>query len=162
MRMRSLLLGTALVLATTITAGGEGVAVDDTVTPPSHQVVAIYFHRTNRCPTCKRIGAMAEQAVAKGFEKEAKTRTVEFHFVDFQDKKNAKLARTYGIESPTLVLLSVFEGETVCWTTMPKVWQLVGKPDEFRNYVHDGVVHYLKQTKQDAEKDREKPKESKE
>ncbi len=145
-----------------VVATGTPVAEKEQVKTPEHQVVAIYFHRTERCPTCKRIGAMAEEAVTKGFEKEVKTRTVEFHFVDFQDKKNAKLAKAYGIESPTLVLLNVFEGETVCWTSMPKVWQLVGKPDEFRAYVHDGVVRYLKQSKEDAEKEREKSKESKE
>ena len=50
----------------------------------------------------------------------------------------------------------------MCSTSMPKVWQMVGKPDEFRAYVQDGVVRYLKQSKEDAEKGREKSKESKE
>lgn len=135
------------------------VAEEEQVKTPEHQVVAIYFHRTQRCPTCKRIGAMAEEAVTQGFEKEAQSRIVEFHYVDFQDKKNAKLAKGYGIESPTLVLVNVFEGETVCSTSMPKVWQLVGKPDDFRAYVQDGVARYLKQSKEEAEKE---PKESKE
>ncbi len=153
----------AALLAVSGVVTTEGPADEkEKVKKPEHQVVAIYFHRTQRCPTCKRIGAMAEEAVVKGFEKEAKTRVVEFHFVDFQDKKNAKLAKRYGIESPTLVLVNVFEGETVCSTSMPKVWQLVGKPDEFRAYVQDGVVRYLKQSKEDAEKEREKSKESKE
>ncbi|MCA9234677.1 MAG: hypothetical protein KDA44_04370 [Planctomycetales bacterium] len=129
---------------------------------PEHQVVAIYFHRTVRCPTCKRIGAMSEDAVTTGFKKETKARTVEFHFVDFQDKKNAKLAKACGVDSPVLVLLNVYQGETVCWTSLPKVWQLVGKPEEFRTYVHEAVVRFLKQTKKDAERERENSKESKE
>ena len=150
----------AALLAVSGVVTTEGPADEkEKVKKPEHQVEAIYFHRTQRCPTCKRIGAMAEEAVVKGFEKEAKTRVVEFHFVDFQDKKNAKLAKRYGIESPTLVLVNVFEGETVCSTSMPKVWQLVGKPDEFRAYVQDGVVRYLKQSKEDAEKEREESKE---
>lgn len=156
-----------LMLAAVLAIGGVAAterpaAEKEQAETPEHQVVAIYFHRTQRCPTCKRIGAMAEEAVVKGFEKEAKTRVVEFHFVDFQDKKNAKLAKGYGIESPTLVLVNVFAGETVCSTDMPKGWQLVGKPDEFRTYVQDGVVRYLKQSKEDAEKEREQSKESKE
>ncbi|QEG37071.1 nitrophenyl compound nitroreductase subunit ArsF family protein [Bythopirellula goksoeyrii] len=129
---------------------------------PEHQVVAIYFHRTQRCPTCKRIGAMAEEAVTKGFEKEVENRTVEFHYIDFQDEKNAELAKKYGIETPTLVMINVFEGETVCLTSMPKVWQLVGKPDDFRAYVQDGVARYLRQSKEDAEQERDESKESKE
>ncbi|MCO6043933.1 nitrophenyl compound nitroreductase subunit ArsF family protein [Aeoliella sp. ICT_H6.2] len=124
--------------------------------PADHQVVAIYFHRTQRCPTCKRIGTLSQEAVTKGFAKEAKSGVVDFQLVDFQNKKNTKLAETYGIQSPTLVLLNRFEGETVCWTKMPKVWQLVGKPAAFRAYVQEGVALYLKQTRKDAEKSAEK------
>lgn len=158
-------MATSMILAAVLAIGGvvtTGSSTAEQPKTPEHQVMAIYFHRTQRCPTCKRIGAMAEEAVTKGFEKETKNRTVEYHFIDFQDKKNAKLAKGYGIDSPTLVIVNVFEGETVCWSSMPKVWQLVGKPDEFRDCVHDGVVRYLKQSKEDAEKEREKSKESKE
>lgn len=156
----STLLAALLTLGGVVASGASASESDDHAKPPEHQVVAIYFHRTERCPTCKRIGAMSEEAVTKGFEREINTRGVEFHFVDFQDKKNTKLAKAYGIEAPTLVLLSVFDGQTVCGTSMPKVWQLVGKPDEFRSYVDDGVVHYLKQTREDAEKEYEASKES--
>jgi len=157
----SMILSAVLGLGGVVTTGTRG-SEKELAKAPEHQVVAIYFHRTVRCPTCKRIGSMVEQAVTKEFEKERKARTVEFHFVDFQDKKNAKLAKACGITTPTLVLLNVFEGETVCWTNMPKVWQLFGKPDEFQSYVRDGVIHYLKQTKAHAEKEGEKSKESKE
>lgn len=160
-------MATSMILVAVVAVGGvvstgTPVAEKEQVKTPEHQVVAVYFHRTERCPTCKRIGAIAEEAIAKSFEKEVKSRTVEFDFVDFQDKTNERLAKAYGIDSPTLVLLNVFEGETVCWTSMPKVWQLVGKPGDFRAYVHDGVVRYLKQSKEDAEKEGEKSKESKE
>lgn len=126
---------------------------------PEHQVVAIYFHRTVRCPTCKRIGSLAEQAITKGFADEVKSGAVEFQFVDFQDKANAKLAKQFDIDSPTLVLQNVFEKDTVCWTTLPKVWQLFGKPKSFEAYVHEGVSHYLQQTKEEAAKEQRDSKE---
>jgi thiol-disulfide isomerase/thioredoxin len=143
-----------------VVTAGTSAAEKEQVTTPEHQVVAIYFHRTQRCPTCKRIGAMAEEAVTNGFEKQATARTVRFRFVDFQDRKNSKLAKAFDVDSPTLVLVNVFAGKTVCWSSMPKVWQLVGKPDEFRTYVHDGVLRYLRQSVEDAEKERENSKES--
>ena len=127
---------------------------------PPHQVVAIYFHRTVRCATCKRIGAMAEEAITAGFESQIESREVEFHFVDFQDKKNAELVKAYRIDSPTLVLANVYDAETICWIPMPKVWQLVGKPDDFRAYVQEGVVRYLTQSREDAEQEREDSQES--
>lgn len=153
---------TAMLVSSGVVTAGPFAARQSEAKAPEHQVVAIYFHRTQRCPTCKRIGAMAEEAVTEGFEKEAKTRAVEFHFVDFQDRKNAKLAMAYGIDSPTLVLVNAFEGRSVCWSSMPRVWQLVGKPDDFRTYIRDGVVRYLHQNKNDAEKEQQRSKESKE
>lgn len=128
--------------------------------PPEHQVVAVYFHRTVRCPTCQRIGSLAEQAVNRGFAKEVKSGAVEFRFVDFQDKKNAEIVKQFDVKSPTLVLQNVFDGETVCWTSMPKVWQLFAKPKAFETYVHQGVAHYLQQTEQEAAKEQQEAKES--
>ncbi|QDU57504.1 nitrophenyl compound nitroreductase subunit ArsF family protein [Aeoliella mucimassa] len=125
-----------------------------------HEVVAIYFHRTQRCPTCKRIGSLAEGAVDQNFAKEIATGAVRFQYVDFQDKKNAKLAKGYHITSPTLVLVNVHQGKTACWTAMPKVWQLIGKPAEFEQYVSDGVTRYLKQSQEDAEQEYQKSLES--
>ena len=127
---------------------------------PAHQVVAIYFHRTQRCPTCKRIGGFSEEAVKEGFPEEMKARTVEFHYVDFQDKKNAKIVASYGIKTPTLVVANVFDGKTVCWAPMPKVWQLVAKPEELLAYVRAGVARYMAQTEEEAHAEREKSKES--
>ena len=33
-------------------------AEDKPAAAPSHQVIACYFHRTNRCPTCKKISSL--------------------------------------------------------------------------------------------------------
>lgn len=126
-------------------------SIDEKVEPPPHQVIVFYFHRTERCPTCKRLGGMTEEAVNQGFEKEIKNRTVEFWMVDFQDKRNAELAKSYGIQGPTLVLANVFDRQVKEWTPMSKMWQLVGKPDEMRAYVQDGVKHYMQRTKKEAE-----------
>ena len=140
------------VAATLATAGAETrPASKKEVEPPSHQVIAMYFHRTQRCPTCKRIGTFAEEAIRKGFAKEIKTRTVEFRLVDFQDKKNTKLAKQFKITGPTLVLTNVFDSKVVRATSMPKIWQLVGKPEVFHEYVRDGVTKYLRQTRKAAE-----------
>jgi len=118
---------------------------------PPHQVIALYFHRTERCPTCRRIAALAEDAVAKGFAEELKSRVVEFRPIDFQDERNAALSKAYRVEGPTLVLANVFDGEVKRWTPMPRVWQLVGKPKDFAAYVQAGVTRYLRQTRQEAE-----------
>jgi len=115
------------------------------VQPPPHQVIAMYFHRTQRCPTCKRIGALVEESIRQGYAKELETKAVEFRLIDFQDRKNATLAKSYKITGPILVLANVYKGKVVQWAPMPKVWQLVGKPAAFHAYVQDGLKKYLTQ-----------------
>ena len=34
-------------------------------TTPADRVVVMYFHRTQRCPTCLRMGSYSEEAVVK-------------------------------------------------------------------------------------------------
>lgn len=113
------------------------------ITAADHQVVAIYFHRTVRCPTCKKIGGLAEEAVTKGFAEQIAAGTVEFRYVDFQDAKNAVLTKAYKITGPTMVLLDVADGRVTRWEPLPKVWQLVAKPQELQTYVRTSVAEYL-------------------
>ena len=58
---------------------------------PADRVVVMYFHRTQRCPTCLKMGSYSEEAVKSGFAKQIKDGKVEFHYIDFQDEKNAAL-----------------------------------------------------------------------
>ena len=69
---------------------------------PTHRVAAIYFHRTNRCATCKKISAYIEEAVQAEFAKEFKGGQVSVSMIDFQDKKNKEFTEGYKITGPTL------------------------------------------------------------
>ena len=110
---------------------------------PKHWVAAMYFHRTERCPTCKRISAYIEEAVKTGFAPEMKQNVVQLYLIDYQDERNAKYTKSYKVTRPTLVLVNVKDGRVTAWQPMPKVWSLVGKKDEFFKYVRDGVRGYL-------------------
>ncbi len=114
---------------------------------PAHQVVVCYFHRTVRCPTCKKIGGYVEEAVKKGFAAELKAGTVRMTTVDFQDAKNREYTEAYKITGPTLVLMDVRDGKVKTWKPAPKVWSLVGDEEAFMKYVQGEVRSYL-----DAEK----------
>jgi thiol-disulfide isomerase/thioredoxin len=110
---------------------------------PKDRVLAMYFHRTNRCPTCRKISAYIEEAIQKGFVEELKQKRVGLVLVDYQDKKNEKHTKYYRIERPTLVIAEVHDGKVAQWKQMPKVWGLVGKKKDFLKYVQDGVQEYL-------------------
>jgi hypothetical protein len=106
---------------------------------PARQVIACYFHRTVRCPTCRTISAYAEESLQAGFKKEMKQSRVVWKMVDFQDAKNQKLVEAYQIQGPTLVLMDVRKGKVVDWKPVPKVWSLVPDKEAFVKYVQKEV-----------------------
>ena len=110
---------------------------------PSHRVIACYFHRTHRCPTCKKISAYIEEAIRAGFAREIGQRRVAMHLIDFQDPKNARYTKDYKIKGPTLLVIDVHDNKVTAWKRAPKVWSLVGKKEEFFKYVQGEVRSYL-------------------
>lgn len=111
--------------------------------PPAHRVVVCYFHRTVRCPTCQMLGGLVDEAVAAGFKKEVESKAVVFQMIDFQDKKNARLAEYYKITGPTLVLMDVRNSKVVAWKPLAKVWSLVGEKEKLAAHVQKEVRAYL-------------------
>ena len=105
--------------------------------------VAMYFHRTQRCPTCQTIGSWSEDAVKTGFAKEIEGGKVSFHQIDFQNEANAAMTKGYQITGPTLVVAKVRGGRVQSFRAMPGVWKLVGDEDKFYKYVQSGVSAYL-------------------
>jgi len=110
---------------------------------PSHQVIACYFHRTERCATCKKVGAYVEEAIQDGFGPQLQAGAVKIRMIDFQDAKNQAFAQAYRITGPTLVLLDVHDGKVTSWKPAAKVWTLVADKDQFVRYVCSEVESYL-------------------
>ncbi len=110
---------------------------------PADRVVMMYFHRTKRCPTCKKMGSYSEDAVKTAFAKQHKSGKVEFHYIDFQKSKNAAFTKAYKISGPALVVAKVKDNKAVEWKPLPKIWELVAKKDEFYKYVQENIRGYL-------------------
>ncbi len=110
---------------------------------PARRVAAIYFHRTQRCPTCKTISAYIEGAIKSEFAKQLNDRRVTLHMIDFQDRKNERYAKYYKITKPTLVVADVRDGKVKAWKPLPDVWTLVFKKPDFLKYVQKAVRSYL-------------------
>jgi thiol-disulfide isomerase/thioredoxin len=111
---------------------------------PSDRAVAMYFHRTQRCPTCLKMGSYSEEAVKKGFAEQVKEGSVEFHYVDFQDKKNAALTKGYQVSGPALIVAKVTEGKVAEFKDLKDIWTKVREKDEFLKYVRENVEAYRK------------------
>jgi hypothetical protein len=109
----------------------------------SRSIVACYFHRTNRCDTCKKVGAYLEEAMKTGFAEEMKDGRVELMMVDYENPKNKKYKDMYKITSPTLVIMDARGEKVVAWKQAPDVWSLVAKKDAVIKYVQKEVRAYL-------------------
>ena len=53
-------------LSQTVLAADDPAKADKPAATPADRVVVMYFHRTQRCPTCQRMGSYSEEAVVKG------------------------------------------------------------------------------------------------
>ena len=107
---------------------------------PVDRVMAIYFHRTQRCPTCLKMGSYSEEAVKTGFARQLQEGTLSFHYVDFQDPSNAALTRGYGISGPALIIARVANSKVVGFRNLKDIWAKAGEKPAFIQYVQDNVA----------------------
>jgi hypothetical protein len=124
-------------------SSSDEAAAEKPAAEPSHQVIACYFHRTVRCPTCKKISAYIEESVNTEFASQVKDGSVKMMMIDFQDAKNQKYTQAYKISGPTLVIMDVQDGKVTSWKPAPKVWSLVANKPDFFKYVQGEVKAYL-------------------
>ncbi len=111
---------------------------------PKDRVVVMYFHRTQRCPTCLKMGSYSEEAVKEGFAKPMKDGKVEFHYIDFQDKKNEALTKGYKVDGPTLIVARVAGNKVAEYRTLADMWSKVGDKAAFIDYVQDNIKDWQK------------------
>jgi hypothetical protein len=111
---------------------------------PADRVVVMYFHRTQRCPTCLKMGGYSEEAVKTGFAQELKTGKVEFHYIDFQDKKNEALTKGYNVSGPTLIVAKVVDNKVKDRKNLKEMWTKVRDKSAFIEYVQNNVKNCQK------------------
>ena len=90
------------------------------------------------------MGSYTEEAIKKGLAKQVKDGSAEFYYVDFQDKKNAALAKGYKISGPALVVAKIKENKVKEYKDLKDIWTKVREKPEFLKYVRGNVEAYLK------------------
>ena len=144
------IVGTVVLLPGALSEGGKPDGARAKAKKPlPHQVLACYFHRTKRCPTCKTISAYIEEALKTRFAGQMKTGRVKLYMIDYQDKKNQRYTKAYKISRPTLVLMDVHDGKLTRWTKLEKVWGLFYDKKAFCEYVEKETRGYLEEKKED-------------
>ena len=112
---------------------------------PGHQLVAYYFHRTQRCQTCLTIEAYAEEALAEAFPQALRSGELEWRAVNVEEPANEHIVEDYQLTASALVLVDTQDGEQEEWRDLERVWELVGDELEFKAYVEAEALAFLEE-----------------
>jgi hypothetical protein len=111
---------------------------------PADRVVAMYFHRTQRCPTCLLMGSYSEEAVTTGFAQQIEKGKVAFYYIDFQDPKNTALTNGYGVSGPTLIVAKIAGSKVAQYRNLQEICEKSHDKAAFIEYVQSNVRQCLK------------------
>jgi hypothetical protein len=113
---------------------------------PKNGLVVAYMHGAVRCPTCKSIESQTHKTIADRFGPQLKDATASWIILDYEKPQNAALAKEYEVAMPSVLLLKREEGKTVEGKNLARVWELVGEPEKFADYIGSEVDKMLNQS----------------
>ncbi len=124
-------------------AASDGAPNAPNAAQPPKTVVAYYFHRTMRCPTCLSIEDQARKAVQTGFVRELERGTVEWRAVNIDQNGNEHFEKDFELTASSLVIVEMKDEKIARWKNLGRVWELVGDGPAFRRYVETEVAGFL-------------------
>ena len=77
---------------------------------PADRVDVVYFHRTQRCPTCIHAEELTRYTLETYFVDELDSRKLTFQSIDVQDSENAAIAQKYGAYGSQLFINTIKDG----------------------------------------------------
>ncbi|MBK7092944.1 MAG: hypothetical protein IPH59_14705 [bacterium] len=120
--------------------GSQG---DSAAAVEGDKVIAYYFHRTQRCPTCNRIEALAHEIVHQSFAEELGSKKLELRVVNIESEGNEHFETDFSLVSQSIVLVDMKSGKMTKWKNLDQIWELIGTEAEFRGYVETEIRNYL-------------------
>jgi len=129
-------------------AGAQGRrAAPDWVDPTSGRqradYIVYYFHNEFRCRTCLALESEAEFAVRDEFAAELESGVIAWRTVNLQNPENEHFAAHYQLDGPSLVLVEWGEDAEVRWKNLDRIWELIGEPKKYHQYVQTELGAYL-------------------
>ncbi|MCP4247986.1 MAG: hypothetical protein GY778_13140 [bacterium] len=110
-----------------------------------HKLIAYYFHRTQRCRTCRTIEAYAEEALRDAYPEALKSGEIEWRALNLDESANEHFVEAYALTSSNLVLVDTEDGEQKAWRNLQRVWELVNDELEFKAYVEGEAMAFMEE-----------------
>ncbi len=105
----------------------------------ARQVVAYYFHTTQRCATCRRIEQWSGEAIRAEFAAQLADSTLLFLPVNTDEKGNEHFLEDYQLFTKALVVVEMRDGRPGAWKNLQKVWEHTGDQEKFFAYVQGEI-----------------------
>ena len=102
-----------------------------------------YFHRTNRCVTCLSIEANAAQVIKDNFRQQMTDGRLVWMPFNLDDPGGEEFGKEFDIASSTLVVAEIVNGNYVRYKKLEEVWQLLGDPARFSEYVTNEIDKFM-------------------
>lgn len=77
---------------------------------PADRVYVVYFHRTQRCPTCIHAEELTRDTVETYFADELESDKLTFQVINIDDKQNADIVEHYGAYGSQLFINTIKDG----------------------------------------------------
>ncbi|MGB5107433.1 MAG: nitrophenyl compound nitroreductase subunit ArsF family protein [Candidatus Zixiibacteriota bacterium] len=110
-----------------------------TVSQAGDRVVAYYFHRTQRCPTCLRIEELAHEVVHQQFVPETSSGKLELRIINIENAGNEHFETDFDLVSQSIVLVNFKDGKQTTWKNLDQIWELIGDEPSFTTYVAEEI-----------------------
>jgi hypothetical protein len=108
--------------------------------PVEDELIVYYFHNNQRCETCVAIESQTKATLEADFAPQLKSREIVWKIRNFQEPAGMKLAETFKVTDPVVVLVRMKNGEMEDWKALKKVRGLYDDKEAFRKYVRDEIV----------------------
>ena len=115
----------------------------DTSSVPADSVEIVYFHRTQRCYSCRYAEAGIRYTLETYFEDELASGKLTFKAVSVEDKGNATIVKKYGAFTSSLFINAMKDG-TDHIEEVTEIWFVLGNDEAFVEVVRDKIEKSLK------------------
>lgn len=105
-------------------------------------VEVVYFHRTQRCYSCRYAGDTTKYAVETYFAQELGNGKLVFKTLNLQEPANAAIVKKYGAYTSSLFINEIIDG-TDHIKAVTDIWLLIGKDEAFVNLIRSEIESVL-------------------
>ena len=108
------------------------------------QIYAFYLHGNKRCQTCNTIEKYSHEAIDSNFTGEIADGKIIWQTLNFEEPENEHYITDFELYAHSLVLVELAGDSIVRYKNLERVWELVGEPEAFYQYVRDETADFLK------------------